>query len=60
MNTRRATTPAELEAAIAKLPTRNPRVREAMAELIRAGRLVDSGLRRNGQIVWVTPEHLPH
>jgi len=57
---KRAVTPAELEAAIADLHITEPDRREAMAGLIREGRIVDSGRRRNSRIVWVDAEFLPH
>jgi hypothetical protein len=32
----------------------DPEIAEAVLELIKAGLVVDSGQRRNGQIVWMT------
>ena len=57
---KRAVTPVELEAAIADLQFGDPDLREALASLIREGRVVDSGHRRNGRIVWACAEFLPH
>src|SRR6266566_5465710 len=57
---KRAVTPVELEAAIADLQFDDPDLREAHADLIREGRLVDSGRRRNGRIVWILAERLSH
>ena len=57
---KRAVTPVELEAAIADLNLPDPDLKEAMASLIREGRVVDSGLRDNGRIVWTTTKQLPH
>lgn len=45
-----------LEAAIADLQIENPDLREAMADLIRQGHIVDSGERRDGRICWVLAE----
>jgi hypothetical protein len=57
---KRAVTSEELEAAIADLILPDPDLLEAHALLIREGRLVDSGRRRNGRIVWMLAERLPH
>jgi hypothetical protein len=58
---KRAVTPVELEAAIADLNLSDyPDLEEAMASLIREGRIVDSGDRRDGQIVWTGADRLLH
>jgi hypothetical protein len=57
---KRAVTPVELEAAIADLNMKNLDRQEALARLIREGRIVDSGRRRNGRIVWILAEFLPN
>jgi hypothetical protein len=57
---KRAVTPVELEAAIADLYITEPDLAEAFASLIRKGRIVDSGHRRNGKILWTRSDRLPH
>jgi hypothetical protein len=60
---KRAVTPVELDAAIADLSTKDDLdliIKEAMASAIREGRIVDSGRRRNGKILWTRPDRLPH
>lgn len=53
----------ELEAAIADFSTKDDLdliIKEAMAMAIREGRIVDSGRRRNGKILWIRADRLPH
>jgi hypothetical protein len=58
---KRLTTAAELEAAIsAEMATKDPELREAFISLAREGRIVDTGQRRNGEIVWAATGWLPH
>jgi hypothetical protein len=54
----RITTPEELEEAIAgDVQPDGSEFRDAFADLIRDGAIIDSGKRRNGKIVWVAPEN---
>jgi len=55
---KRCVTPAELEVAIADMNMKDPDIQEAPVNLIREGRIFDSGDRRSGKIVWTT--RLPH
>jgi hypothetical protein len=52
-NRKRCETPEELEEAIADHEMFGAPHREAHAELIRRGFLIDSGERRDGRICWV-------
>jgi hypothetical protein len=58
---KRLTTAVELEAAIvAETATIDPDLREALISLVREGRIVDSGQRRNGEIVLQLADRLLH
>jgi hypothetical protein len=44
----------------AEMATKDSELGEAFISLAREGRIVDSGRRRDGKIVWVATGRLPH
>jgi len=55
---KRKATEAELEAVAAEFKHASPELRQAMINLVREGKVVDSGHRRDGgRIVWVAAEY---
>jgi hypothetical protein len=51
---------AEIKAAEDDLKDCPPEIRRVMLDLVKAGKIVDSGRRENGAIVWVAYEFRPH
>jgi hypothetical protein len=58
INTKSKVSQTELQAAIADLADlEDVEMREAMLVLIKQGRIVDSGKRRDGHIMWLAAQH---